>query len=223
MSSGDSVADWDDFFADEFVPSVIALVLDAWNRVAVPSSSGKERTVSLRLYAALLTGKSRERHPFLIRYEDVEVDTQTAEEIGRKDIVFFPSLDDEDIYFCLEAKRLNADIGGKRRMLGDEYVKSGMKRFVDGQYSRHVRHAGMLGYVLDGRTSLAMSNVLENIQAHCAALGMSPPGAWTPCGFRPKDPCIRVTQHRRRTGRTPLHIHHIFVAPGRAGTRAAAR
>jgi len=36
---------------------------------------------------------------------------------------FFPSLNDEDIYFCLEAKRLNALVSGRRRPLADAYVK----------------------------------------------------------------------------------------------------
>src|SRR2546426_11585469 len=34
-------------------------------------------------------------------------------------------------------------------------VKEGMQRFVDGKYSRFVRHGGMLGYVLDGQVARA--------------------------------------------------------------------
>lgn len=33
-----------------------------------------------------------------------------------------------------------------------------MLRFVTGQYSKAVRHGGMIGYVLDGNVSRAMTN-----------------------------------------------------------------
>jgi hypothetical protein len=222
-----TVAQWEDFFAEELVPSVVTLVLDAWKRIVVPTAGELEKIVSLRLYSALVTSKDRNKHPFLIRYEDVEIDARAARETGRKDIVFFPSLNDEDIYFCLEAKRLNVTVGGRRRALADEYVKSGMQRFVEGQYSRQVRHAGMIGYVLDGRTTSAMSSVLRNIQAQCLALGMESPGTWTACDFLPTHPYLRVTRHTRQDSRTPLRIHHIFVSsdqtPARIATLGGAR
>ena len=128
-----------------------------------------------KLYSALKNSKDRNRHPFLIRYEDVEVDTDLVKVTGRKDIVFFPPLNDEDIYFCLEAKRLNALVSGRRRSLADEYVKEGMQRFVDGKYSRFVRHGGMLGYVLDGQVARAIKNVETNIRSACEGTGHGSP------------------------------------------------
>ena len=109
---------------------------------------------------------------FLIRYEDVEIDTDLAKETGRKDIVFFPA-NDEDIYFCLEAKRLNALVSIVRKSLADEYVREGMQRFVDGKYARFVRHGGMLGYVLDGQIARAAKNVEANVRRRAKELRMT--------------------------------------------------
>jgi hypothetical protein len=143
MTAGDP-SYWDDFFQQNLIPSVLTHVITTWEAMARPGPSDLEEAISIRLYSALVNAKERNALPLLIRYQDVEVDTDLAKQKGRKDIVFFPSYE-EDIYLCLEAKRLNALISGVLRSLADEYVKEGMQRFVDGKYSRRVRHAGMLG------------------------------------------------------------------------------
>jgi hypothetical protein len=116
MIAGDS-ADWNDFFQQNLIPVVLALVISAWDNMEKPGQTAHEDDISVKLYAALINGKDRSRHMFLIRYEDVEIDTDLAKETGRKDIVFFPA-NDEDIYFCLEAKRLNALVSGGPESLG---------------------------------------------------------------------------------------------------------
>ncbi|HWE39442.1 MAG TPA: hypothetical protein VG406_23020 [Isosphaeraceae bacterium] len=108
MIEGDS-SDWDAFFADEGVPAVLSLVLNAWESLRAPAPDEHERSTTRRLFCAILKRQDRQAHPFLIRYEDVEVDVDLAEETGRKDIVFFPG-HDPDIYFCLETKRLNTRV-----------------------------------------------------------------------------------------------------------------
>jgi Nucleotidyl transferase AbiEii toxin, Type IV TA system len=45
---------------------------------------------------------------------------------------------------------------GVLKNLADEYVKEGMQCFVDGKYSRFVRHGGMLAYVLDSQVARAI-------------------------------------------------------------------
>jgi len=203
---------WDDLFASELIPAVLALVLDTWDRIDKPAMDEHEDYTSVRLYSGMVSGKDRQRHAFLIRYQDVEVDSDLEKETGRKDIVFFPPANDEDIYFCLEAKRLNARVDGVMKSLADEYVKSGMQRFVDAKYSRHVHHGGMLGYVLDGDVRRAMGNVLNNIQSNHSALGMGPPGEWLDSPLRPGDPHTKETRHRRAHDTAQFRLHHLFVA-----------
>lgn len=202
---------WDGFIASGGVESVLALVLDAWGRIVPPAEDELEERTSIRLYAAMVKAQDRQVHRFLIRYEDVEVDTDLAKATGRKDIVFFPGHDGNS-YYCLEAKRLNARIDGIMKSLADEYVKEGMQCFVQGKYSRHVFHGGMIGYVLDGDVSRAMKNVLHNIQKHHVALAMDAPGNWADCPHRPDDKQAKETEHQRQGATTRLHLQHLFVS-----------
>jgi hypothetical protein len=210
MTAGDS-SEWDDFLASGGVASALALTREAWTRIAPPAGDELEERTSIRLYAAMIKGQDRQRHRFLIRYEDVEVDADLASETGRKDIVFFPG-HDGTLYFCLEAKRLNARVDGVMRSLADEYVKNGMRRFVDGKYSRAVHHAGMLGYVLDSDVPRAMTNVLKNIRARHVELGMDAPGEWTESPHVPGDATVKETHHRRGHTTARFCLQHLFVA-----------
>jgi hypothetical protein len=178
-----------------------------------PGQADLEDRISLKLYSAMVNSKDRNRHPFLIRYQDVEVDTNLAKETGRKDIVVYPSFE-EQVYFCLEAKRLNARVSGKQKSLADEYVKEGMQRFVDGKYSGAVRHGGMLGYVLDGQIARAIRNVERNIRAKARKLGMKSPGRLLPSSIRQGDDAAKETHHQRAHETETFRIHHLFVAGG---------
>ena len=211
MIAGDAV-DWDDLFVKHLLPSVLTLVLDSWNRLDSPAPDEHENQTTIRLYAAMIKGKDRQRHPFLIRPQDMEVDTDLAKITGQKDLVFFPAANDEDIYFCLEAKRLNALVSGQRKSLAHEYVKEGMQRFVDCKYSRHVHHGGMLGYVLDGEVDRAMTNVGGSIRRHHEALRMEAPGEMRLSSVRPDDVHARETHHTRRNDPVLFRIQHLFVA-----------
>ncbi|RUL89460.1 hypothetical protein [Tautonia sociabilis] len=218
MTIGDSSA-WDDFIAQGGVGTVIGLVLESWALIAPPAPDELEEDTSIRLYAAMVRKRDRQAHRFLIRYEDVEIDVDLAKETGRKDIVFFPG-HDGDLYFCLEAKRLNARVKGVMKSLADEYVKEGMQRFVDGKYGRHVHHGGMLGYVLDGDVPRAMRNVLSNIRTNHAALGMDPPGEWVESRSHPGDDRAKESEHRRAQGAQRFLLHHQFVSARTTATPA---
>ena len=211
MTVGDT-AYWDDFFQQNLIPAVLAHVVTTWEQMPKPGPSDLENEISVKLYAGLVKAKDRNAHVFLVRYQDVEVDADLAKETGRKDIMFFPSLQEQDIYLCLEAKRLNAVISGVRRSLADEYVKEGMQRFVDGKYARFVRHGAMLAYVLDGNIERAIRNVQNNIRGRLTELGMDETGGLLPSTVRPHDPRTRETRHRRAHEDAVFRIHHLFMA-----------
>ena len=202
---------WDDFFQHDLIPSVISLIIATWEQMPTPGPSDLEEAISLKFYSALIKAKDRNSHAFLIKYEDIEVDTDLEKETGRKDIVFFPSYQ-EEIYLCLEAKRLNAIISGTRRSLADEYVKEGMQRFVDGKYASFVRHGAMLAYVLDGNIDRALQNVDNNIRKLYTKLRMDNDSGLVASTIRPDDPQIKETSHRRAHENAVFHIHHLFVS-----------
>lgn len=135
-----------------------------------------------------------------------------GEKQGRLDIAFVPAIPREDYYFCLECKRLNITKDGKFRTYASEYVKFGIMRFVTGQYSKTVRHGGIIGYVLDGRVFQARKNIATNIRKQHVALCMSPPGALLPSTLLTGDDRARETHHHRRPETQVFRIHHLFVA-----------
>jgi len=149
---------------------------------------------------------------FQIHTQLVELEPAIGEEFGRQDIVFIPLVPREDIYFCLESKRLNVVKKGKLRAYASEYVTFGMLRFVTGQYSKAVRHGGMIGYVLDGNVSQAITNVEGNVQTHHAALCMTSPGVLQSSTVLKDDARARETHHQRTHETTLFRIHHLFMA-----------
>ena len=207
---GDS-SQWDDLFEQELIPTILALVLAAWDQLPVLAEDEREDNVTNKLYAAMKNGKDRQRHPFLIQLQNAEFHSPTETIIGWKDIVFYPSYD-EEVYFCLEAKRLNAFVSGRSESLASEYVSEGMQRFVDRKYSPHVRHGGMLGYVLDGDIARAVNNVTNCIRLHEANLRMDSPGELQPSMIRPQDDNVKESHHRREQEAVVFRLHHLFVA-----------
>jgi len=211
MTFGDT-SYWDDFFHQNLVPAVLDYITTTWDQMPKPGLSDLEDAITDKLYSALVNAKRRSDYPFLIRRQDLEFDTNLAKETGRKDIVFFPSLQEQDIYLCLEAKRLNAVISGVRRSLADEYVKEGMQRFVDSKYARFVRHGAMLAYVLDGKIDRAMQNIGNNIRNRLSELRMDKNGGLGASTIRPDDCRTKETRHHRAHEKAVFRIHHLFVA-----------
>ena len=143
----------------------------------------------------------------------VELDPAAGEDQGRMDIVFSPLAPREDIYFCLECKRLNVREGDEIRPYFAEYVQFGMLRFVRGQYARSVRFGGMLAFVLDGDIAAAIAGVERNISNNHCKLGMAMPGAFRLSSARPSDSRVRETGHRREADLGQFVIQHLFM-PG---------
>lgn len=219
MSSFGDSSQWADLFERELIPVILELVLDAWAALPPLADDSEEDDVTDKLYAAMKRSKNRQRHPFLIQPQNAEFDLDSEKIIGWKDIAFYPPTNDEEIYFCLEAKRLNAVISGENKSLASEYVTKGMQRFIDRKYSPDVRHGGMLGYVLDGDIVRAINNVANCIQLHHADLRMDAPGDLRPSTIRPHDGNAKESHHQRDGETDAFRLHHLFVATNiRRGT-----
>jgi hypothetical protein len=202
--------DWSDLI-DPMLPQILNLVTSSWQEMPSPKSDETEDNITTALCRILMQNRTARNLMFQIRTQVVELDPMPGESLGRLDIAFIPLVPREDIYFCLENKRLNVVRKGKLRTYASEYVLSGMLRFVTGQYSRAVRHGGMLGYVLDGKVSNAMTNVESNIQQQHVALCMVPPGAFLPSTVLVGNTRARETHHQRTHETTLFRIHHLFV------------
>ena len=203
--------DWADLI-DPLVPQLLALVIAAWEGMPPPAPDEGEDRITIALCRTLQQNRTARGLMFQIRTQVVELDPVPGEDFGRMDIVFIPLVPREDVYFCLESKRLNVVKDGETRAYASEYVTFGMLRFVTGQYAKSVRHGGMIGYVLDGNVSSAMSNVEANIQQRHELLCMTPPGAFMPSTVLKGDARARETHHQRAHETSLFRIHHLFMA-----------
>ena len=206
--------EWVDLI-DPMVPLVLNLVVASWEEMPSPSPDQTEDNITIALCMALKQNRTARGLMFQIHTQMVELEPIAGEDFGRLDIAFVPLVPREDVYFCLESKRLNVVKDGQPRAYASEYVTSGMLRFVTGQYSKAVRHGGMLAYVLDGDVARAMSNVEANIRKQHAALCMAEPGSFLPSTALTRDARARETHHQRVHEASLFRIHHLFMAAGR--------
>lgn len=203
--------EWIDLI-DTLVPDILGLVISEWEAMPPPALDAREDPTTEALCRRLRQNRNSCDLPFRIDIQMVELDPAATEDQGRMDIAFSPLVPREDIYFCLECKRLNVVKDGRVRPYTSEYVTHGMLRFIRGQYAARVRHGGMLGYVLDGNSDQAIQNVSRAIQSRFVELGMEPPGEMLSSSLRPDDSRLRETHHYRRHVSGRFQIHHIFAA-----------
>lgn len=206
-----SPTDWINLL-DSLVPEILALVIATWEEMPAPAGDALEDPVTNAFCIRLRAGRNRCDLPFRIDTQLVELEPAAGQDQGRLDIVFSPLIPREDIYFCLECKRLNVRGENAIRPLFVEYVRFGMLRFVRGQYANSVRNAGMLAYVLDGNVVGAIVGVQTNVSNLHRELGMDPPGALLASSILSADSRIRETRHRRLNHSEPFVIHHLFMA-----------
>ena len=202
---------WVDFIESQ-VPDILMAVIESWEQMAVPAPGALEDQITEALCRVLKRHRTSRELPLQIHPQSVELEPAEIDDVGRMDIAFYPPTNREDIYFCLEAKRLNVvNDKGSVRSCASEYVRFGMIRFVTGQYGKLARSGGMIGYVVDGRIAHAIANVARNIRTQYVALGMTPPGELLLSTILPADPRARETHHTRRHGPAPFRIHHLFM------------
>ena len=197
---------------DTLVPDILDLVISTWEALPPPAPDAREDPTTEELCRCLRQNRNSCDLPFRIDIQMVELDPTAGEDQGRMDIAFSPPVPRENIYFCLECKRLNVVNDGRVRRYSSEYVTHGMLRFIRGQYAARVRHGGMLGYVLDGNVVQAIQNINGIIQSRFQELGMEPPGQMLPSSVRPDDSRLRETRHFRQHSSDSFRIHHIFAA-----------
>lgn len=214
MSVIGASTEWADLI-DSMLPQVLDLVVASWAEMISPATDETEDNITIALCRVLMRNRAARGLMFQIRTQVVELEPMPGEDLGRLDIAFIPLVPREDIYFCLESKRLNVVKDGKLRSYASEYIRFGMMRFVTGQYSKNVRHGGMIGYVLDGNIASAMSNVEDNIRQRHRELCINPPGGFQPSEILKSDQRVRETLHQRAHEASLFRIHHIFM-PGQS-------
>ena len=194
------------------VPDILQLVWSTWQTMPPLPGDALEDPTTDELCRRLRHSRSAAELPFRIDVQMVELGESADAEQGRMDIVFSPLVATEQVYFCLECKRLNVTKSGSTRTYAREYVVHGMTRFITGRYASQVPQGGMLGYVLDGDVAGAIKHVSLAILLRWNELAMRSPGPMLPSSILTRVAMARETQHRRGPGRDQFLIHHLFVA-----------
>jgi hypothetical protein len=211
MSFGGDPTAWLDLI-DSQVPAILRLILSTWEEMQPLPPHALEDPTTEGLCRALRKNRTSASLPFRIDIQMVELDPAAGQDQGRMDIAFSPLVPHEAFYFCLECKRLNVTLGGRRRTLGTEYVTQGMSRFVHRQYGDQVRHGGMLGYVLDSRVDLAITAVQAAIRVHREDLKIAGEVGLRQSSFLPEIEHVFETAHVRDKAAPQFLLQHIFAA-----------
>ena len=200
---------WLDLIAS-LVPDILRLVWSTWQAMPSLAPDALEDPTTEELCRRLRESRTAADLPFRVDIQMVELGASADAEQGRMDIVFSPLVPGEQVYFCLECKRLSVTKGGTKRGLATEYVVHGMMRFMTGQYGSAVQDGGMLGYVLDGDVVAAMGRVSAAVGARWQELGMESPGIMLQSSVLSTVEGARESHHRRGETRDPFVIHHLF-------------
>ena len=168
MRFGDASGQLDDEFnpfTDDYLGEIVAAVAGAWARMKQPKLNEWEDSITFRLAGRLLNDPVFRDLPYDIvpQYWLLGIDGQR---LGRLDLRFKHRWSQRD-YFSFESKRLHVSYPGGT--VSPEYSiyagDEGMGAFIEGQYSKGLPAAGMLGYVMDGDIEKAWTGVATRIHA----------------------------------------------------------
>ncbi len=117
----------------------------------------------------------------------------------------------ERIYFAWECKlvadrRLNAAY----RRLCPDYVREGVRRFMNGAYAADVSNAGMLGYVLAGDVSVIVDDINKSMDRKDLQNVLSSTDHLVPTSSIGSFADVYQSRHMR-SGLGDIQLHHLFL------------
>jgi hypothetical protein len=152
-------------FTGEYIVEILQAVSAAWARMKQPKPREWEDDITLRLAGRLQNDPVFRGLPYDVvpQYWLLDMD---GRRLGRLDLRFKHRFSQRD-YFAFESKRLHVRCpAGLFRAEYSAYASvDGMGAFVEGQYSKNLPAAGMLGYVMDGNTGKAWSGLVKSIDS----------------------------------------------------------
>lgn len=201
-----------DLFPEEFIPEILELVMTSWRTFKKPNRLACEVPISKEFTKKIRAEKNQRGDlPFHVWYELPTLSTQTAKG-GRVDILFaYIATPQEEIYFAFECKRLRIPYPSGLDTNNSDYVgDQGMMCFVTGKYSQSVAHAGMIAYIMDGNTNLAIASLGKLIKTKLTSLRLVEDTGLEPSSI--KTDCQNVRETTHILSDKQLKIHHLFLA-----------
>lgn len=189
---------------------ILNRILQVWpSCMSLLPGQPEEDTITINLVALLSKDAVVRRICYFVIYQHEPFGTLpngTKFSKGRIDVAVL--LDQErERYIAYECKRLNVVHGGTRSSLATTYVKDGMMRFLTEQYSEGLPFGCMLGYVMDGDLSFALTKVNTAIDAHKTSLGS--------VGGGPAIPIVpgieRFSTLHQRANASTIELRHVLL------------
>lgn len=204
----------------DFLPGLFALILSSAEELEVPCGT-LENEITLKLAARIQANlaSSEEPFPFQVKcnVRDVTPDGGIA---GDHDLEFVPVRiphhisDITHLYLVVECKRLRFPSKSGPRAGASLYVKEGLIRFCCGQYARAVFDGALLGYVMDGKITEAISAVRRAVDREKASVNAVGNPILRKSPWAETLPNALESKHlRTSTGAcSPICIHHLFAS-----------
>lgn len=198
-------------FPQQHTPVILRLLLQVGKNIRKKTATDLEDWITTRLHRRLIHEPSFRDGPLQIHLHPGIVSSHADPEIntpeGQLDLQVSCGLGYE-VYFAIEAKRLRVSLPSRFFFGGREYVKNGMMRFITGQYAPFMRAGAMLGYVYDGETENARTDIDRQVQKKAKKLKLKEPKKLAPSPILPDLP-IDETNHD--LDRRSFTIFHLFL------------
>jgi len=150
-------------FPQKHIPIILSSIFNAAKSLNKKTEHDREDWITRRLHARIIRLPLFRDGPTAINIQlqpeipSSDLDSNTP--AGRIDLLVSCN-QGYQVYFAIEAKRLRFLSPSFQFKIGnDEYVNNGMMRFIKGQYAPFMETGAMLGYVFDGDTDTARSDV----------------------------------------------------------------
>ena len=197
-----------ELFPDDFLEDIIGRMLVAWEQIERPITAKREPQITLLLRHKYISDTVIKGLFFRVQCPHTLYSTETGEVLGQPDLCLLHG-NNEDCYFAFECKRLNVtDTRGQFATLAGKYVGSeGIGRFVSQKYAKGHQHAGMIGYVVDGKIDKAKSAINKQLKKKSTQLLLKPKQL-VACSFDPSNNQLAKTTHKITPSMT---IHHVFL------------
>ena len=202
-------------FVEDELSEIIRMTATAWARMKQPPKAELEDSITFRVAGRIANDPDFAESPYdvIAQFWVVGLDGQR---LGRIDLRF-QHRHSKRLYFAFEAKRLHVTY--PKGKFSTEYATyagpEGMMAFVDQTYSKGFTASGMLGYVMDGRSPLAVTGLGTKIDEKKIDLKLSPNTSFGLSGLAQLPPTavsgtfLRETSHLLSTH--TLRMLHLIV------------
>lgn len=117
-----------------------------------------------------------------------------------------------DIYFAWECKKIaSRQDDEKYKDLINEYIKEGMFRFLDEEYSTYLGNAGMLGYVLAGSISDIVKGINQSMTSSLRERRLDETNNLYQAPPIDNFSDIYYSSHKREVTISTITLHHLFL------------